>query len=595
MLRTHTCGELTAKEIEKKVALCGWVDSRRDHGNVVFIDLRDRWGKTQIVFNPEENKEAHKIAEKLRPEFVVRVQGLVRRRPKGTENPKIPTGEIEIRVDQIEILNTSEVPPFEIVDDSPVSEELRLKYRYLDLRRPSVFKRMADRYRITKIVRDYFDGEHFIEVETPMLTKSTPEGARDFLVPSRLNPAAFYALPQSPQLFKQILMVSGFDRYFQLARCLRDEDLRADRQPEHTQIDVEMSFISEDDIISTIEGLVTRVIHELLQVQVKTPFLRMSYEEAMNRFGSDKPDLRFGLEFVDVSADFSAKGGSASGGKKIKLKIFREVTEKKGVVKGIKISDKNFSRGDFDSLTEYVKGFGAKGLAWFKVLADGLESPIAKFINQEEQKKLRDAFGAKAGDTIFLIADEWLTACTALGALRLNLAQSSGLIQKSKELKLLWVVDFPLFQWNEEEKKIDAVHHPFTAPREADLALLEKEPLRVKARAYDIILNGTELGGGSIRIHREEVQKRVFKTLGITGEEAEEKFGFLLKALRFGAPPHGGIAIGLDRFTALLSGTDSIREVIAFPKTQKGTCPLTDAPGKVSPKQLKELNLQLKT
>ena len=584
MLRTHTCGELTAKEIEKKVALCGWVDSRRDHGNVVFIDLRDRWGKTQMVFNPEENKEAHKAAEKLRPEFVVRVQGLVRRRPKGTENSKIPTGEIEIRVGQIEILNTSEVPPFEIVDDSPVSEELRLKYRYLDLRRPAVFKRMADRYRITKVVRDYFDEHHFIEVETPVLTKSTPEGARDFLVPSRLNPAAFYALPQSPQLFKQILMVSGFDRYFQLARCLRDEDLRADRQPEHTQIDVEMSFISEDDFISTIEGLVARVIRELLQVQVKTPFLRMSYEEAMNRFGSDKPDLRFGLEFVDATAIL----------KNSELKVFREVIEKKGVVKGIKIPDKNFSRGDFDALTEFVKGFGTKGLAWFKVLADGLESPIAKFINQEEQKKLRDTFGAKAGDTIFLIADEWLTACAALGALRLNLAQSLGLIQKSKELKLLWVVNFPLFQWNEEEKKIDAVHHPFTAPQEADLALLEKEPLKVKARAYDIILNGTELGGGSIRIHREEVQKRVFKTLGITSEEAEEKFGFLLKALRFGAPPHGGIAIGLDRFAALLSGTDSIREVIAFPKTQKGTCPLTDAPGKVDPKQLKELHLQLK-
>ena len=381
-----------------------------------------------------------------------------------------------------------------------------------------------------------------------------------------------------------MLMVAGVDRYFQLARCFRDEDLRADRQPEHTQIDVEMSFISEDDIISTIEGLVARVIRELLQVQVKTPFLRMSYEEAMNRFGSDKPDLRFGLEFVDATAIL----------KNSELKVFREVIEKKGVVKGIKIPDKNFSRGDFDALTEFVKGFGTKGLAWFKVLADGLESPIAKFINQEEQKKLRDTFGAKAGDTIFMIAGEWLTACAALGALRLNLAQSLGLIQKSKELKLLWVVDFPLFQWNEEEKKIDAVHHPFTAPQEADLALLEKEPLKVKARAYDIILNGTELGGGSIRIHREEVQKRVFKTLGITSEEAEEKFGFLLKALRFGAPPHGGIAIGLDRFAALLSGTDSIREVIAFPKTQKGTCPLTDAPGKVDPKQLKELHLQLK-
>lgn len=584
MLRTHTCGELTLKQQGTKVTLCGWVDKRRDHGNVIFIDLRDRWGKTQLVFNPEENAKIHSAAEKLRPEDVVRVEGNVEKRPKGTENPKIKTGEIEIRVSRLEILNASETPPFEILDDSVISEELRLKYRYLDLRRPSMFGKLQTRHRVTKIVRDYFDEHGFIEVETPMLTKSTPEGARDYLVPSRLDIGSFYALPQSPQLFKQILMISGFDRYFQLARCLRDEDLRADRQPEHTQIDVEMSFVSEDDIISMIEGLLTRIIENVRKVKLKTPFPRISYPDAMNRFGSDKPDLRFGLEFVDTT---SLLGSS-------ELKIFQEVVKQKGVIKGLKISDKIFSRGDIDALTTLVQSFGAKGLAWFKVTADGFESPIAKFLAPDQQKKLKELFTAKTGDTIFLIADQWLTACTALGVLRNRFAAELGL-NRSSDLNLTWIVDFPLFQWNEEEKKVDAVHHPFTAPQESDLALMEKEPLRVKARAYDIILNGTEIGGGSIRIHREEVQKRVFKTLGIEDREADEKFGFLLKALRFGAPPHGGIAVGLDRLCAILSGVDSIREVIAFPKTQKGICPMTEAPSKVSLKQLKELGLQIKS
>ena len=584
MLRTHTCGELTLKQQGTKVTLCGWVDKRRDHGNVIFIDLRDRWGKTQLVFNPEENAKIHSAAEKLRPEDVVRVEGNVEKRPKGTENPKIKTGEIEIRVSRLEILNASETPPFEILDDSVISEELRLKYRYLDLRRPSMFGKLQTRHRVTKIVRDYFDEHGFIEVETPMLTKSTPEGARDYLVPSRLDIGSFYALPQSPQLFKQILMISGFDRYFQLARCLRDEDLRADRQPEHTQIDVEMSFVSEDDIISMIEGLLTRIIENVRKVKLKTPFPRISYPDAMNRFGSDKPDLRFGLEFVDTT---SLLGSS-------ELKIFQEVVKQKGVIKGLKISDKIFSRGDIDALTTLVQSFGAKGLAWFKVTADGFESPIAKFLAPDQQKKLKELFTAKTGDTIFLIADQWLTACTALGVLRNRFAAELGL-NRSSDLNLTWIVDFPLFQWNEEEKKVDAVHHPFTAPQESDLALMEKEPLRVKARAYDIILNGTEIGGGSIRIHREEVQKRVFKTLGIEDREADEKFGFLLKALRFGAPPHGRIAVGLDRLCAILSGVDSIREVIAFPKTQKGICPMTEAPSKVSLKQLKELGLQIKS
>ncbi|MBI4358845.1 MAG: aspartate--tRNA ligase [Candidatus Omnitrophica bacterium] len=583
MLRTHTCGELTERQIGQRATLCGWVDSRRDHGNVIFIDLRDRWGKTQLVFNPEGNRELHKAAEKLRLEYVVRIQGRVEKRPQGTENPKITTGEIEIRCSELEILNPSETPPFELMDDSNISEELRLKYRYLDLRRPSMFRRLYDRHKMTKIARDYFDGNGFIEVETPMLTRSTPEGARDFLVPSRLELGSFYALPQSPQLFKQILMVAGFDRYFQLARCLRDEDLRADRQPEHTQIDVEMSFVSEDDIISVIEGFLVRMVESVRGIKLKTPLKRLTYDEAMSRFGSDKPDLRFELELVDVTSILSAT----------EFNVFQEVIKGKGVIKGLKIGERNFSRSDFDQLTALVQGFGAKGLAWFKVEAGGLESPVAKFLTQVQQESLKKAFQAKTGDTIFLVADQWLNASTALGVLRNHLAIQFGLNQL-EELALAWIVDFPLFQWNEEEKRVDAVHHPFTAPQEADLKFLETEPLRVRARAYDIILNGTEIGGGSIRIHQEEVQKRVFKILGISDKEAEEKFGFLLRALRFGAPPHGGIAIGLDRLCAIMGGVDSIREVIAFPKTQKGVCPMTEAPSKVDPKQLKELGLQVK-
>lgn len=583
MLRTHTCGELTEKNINQNATLCGWVDTRRDHGNLIFIDLRDRWGKTQLVFNPETARNVHSSAEKLRAEFVVQVKGTVQKRPKGTENPKISTGQIEIKVEDLQILNPSDTPPFEILDDLQVSEELRLKYRYLDLRRPSMFSQMKDRHRVTKVARDYFDENHFMEVETPMLTRSTPEGARDFLVPSRLEPGSFYALPQSPQLFKQILMISGFDRYVQFARCLRDEDLRADRQPEHTQIDVEMSFVSESDIMSIIEGLISRIIKAIRNVEVKTPFLRIPYHDAMNRYGSDKPDLRYGLEFLDLTGLMDGSG----------FKIFQEVIKQKGVIKGIKVSNHQFSRGDFDELTAYVQGFGAKGLVWFKVSESSMESPVAKFLNEDQQKRMRDQFQAKAGDTLFLIADQWLSACAALGALRTKLAATLKLTENSKEFNLSWVVDFPLFQWSEEEKRIDAVHHPFTAPQEADVVYLEKEPLKVKARAYDLVLNGTEVGGGSIRIHQETVQKKIFQILGITDAEAEEKFGFLLKALRFGAPPHGGIAIGLDRLCAILAGKDSIREVIAFPKTQRGTCPLTDAPSKVYPKQLKELHLSI--
>lgn len=580
MLRTHTCGELTEKQIGKSVTLCGWVDTRRDHGNLIFIDLRDRWGKTQVVFNPE-NKAAHSAGEKLRSEYVVSIQGEVQKRPKGTENPKLKTGAIEIRADQVEVLNTSETPPFEITDKIEISEELRLKYRYLDLRRPVKFGHLYKRYQVTKIARDYFAGEGFIEIETPMLTKSTPEGARDYLVPARLIPGTFYALPQSPQLFKQILMVSGFDRYFQLARCLRDEDLRADRQPEHTQIDVEMSFVTEEDIYAMIEGLLVRLANELCGIKLSAPFQRMTYEDAMNRFGSDKPDLRYGLELTDLTSVLGAT----------EVKVFHEVVAKKGVVKGLKVSGKDFSRGDFDALTEFAKGFGAAGLAWFKVGANGLDSPLVKFLKPDEQKKLIQTFAAKAGDTFLIVADQWLKACTILGAIRAKLAGELGLIH-SKEMSILWVIDFPLLQWNEEEKRLEANHHPFTSPRAQDLPLLAKEPLAVKARAYDLVLNGTEIGGGSIRIHQEAVQKKVFQALQISDKDAEEKFGFLLKALSFGAPPHGGIAIGLDRLTAILLGLDSIREVIAFPKTQKGACPLSNAPSPVYPKQLQELYLK---
>lgn len=580
MLRTHTCGELTEKQIGKKVTLCGWVDTRRDHGNLIFIDLRDRWGKTQVVFNPE-NKSAHSAGEKLRSEYVVSIQGEVGRRPKGTENPKLKTGAIEIRADQVEVLNTSETPPFEVTDKIEISEELRLKYRYLDLRRPVKFDHLYKRYQITKIARDYFAGEGFIEVETPMLTKSTPEGARDYLVPARLIPGAFYALPQSPQLFKQILMVSGFDRYFQLARCLRDEDLRADRQPEHTQIDVEMSFVTEEDIFAVIEGLLTRVVNEICQVKLSAPFQRMTYEDAMNRFGSDKPDLRYGLELTDLTSVLGAT----------EVKVFREAVQKKGAVKGLKVSGKDFSLRRLDALTEFAKGFGAAGLAWFKLTANGLESPLAKFLKPEEQKKIIRTFNGKAGDTFLMVADQWLNTCTILGAIRAKLAGELRLIN-TKEMSILWVVDFPLLQWNDEEKRLEANHHPFTSPRAQDLPLLAKEPLQVKARAYDLVLNGTEIGGGSIRIHQEGVQKKVFQALQISAKDAEEKFGFLLKALSFGAPPHGGIAIGLDRLSAILLGLDSIREVIAFPKTQKGTCLLSNAPSPVYPEQLQELHLK---
>ena len=586
MMRTSSCGQLNLRSLDREVVLAGWVDTRRDHGDLIFIDLRDRWGVTQVVFNAAHNAEAHRKAGDLRSEFVIQVKGHVCKRPEGTVNKKIPTGEIEVFADTLEILNACPTPPFELGDQF-VNEELRLKYRFIDLRRKDMVEALTFRYRITKIVRDYLDKQEFLEIETPYLTRSTPEGARDFLVPSRLVPGSFYALPQSPQLFKQLLMVAGYDRYFQLARCFRDEDLRSDRQPEHTQIDMEMSFVDEEDVMKVVEGMVAEVIEKTAGVKLEKPFRRLSYDEAMSRFGSDKPDLRFGMELKDLTPIFEGSG----------FKIFDECITKKGKVRGICLAPagQELSRKDFDDLTQWIQDFGAKGLAWFKVTGpDKVESPIQKFFDAARISKVIAALGAKPGDVLFMVASDPRTSAVALGALRGHLAERFVKIPSGK-LEILWVKDFPLFEWNEEEKRFQALHHPFTSPRPEDIPLLDADPAKVRARAYDLVLNGTEIGGGSIRIHREDVQEKVFRALGIGREEARDKFGFLLKALSFGAPPHGGIAIGLDRFSAMLLGRDSIREVIAFPKTQKGACPMTEAPSPVSPKQLKELNLSVKT
>ncbi len=586
MMRTSTCGELNSKSLNQEATLAGWVDTRRDHGHLIFIDLRDRWGVTQVVFDVEQGVEMHKIAEKLRSEFVIRVIGKVSRRPDGTVNKKLPTGEIEIVASKLEILNECPTPPFEI-GETNVNEELRLKYRFLDLRRKDMVESLTMRYRITKIARDYLDENLFLEIETPCLTKSTPEGARDFLVPSRLVPGTFYALPQSPQLFKQLLMVSGYDRYFQFARCFRDEDLRSDRQLEHTQIDLEMSFVDEEDVMGIVEGMVKSVFQKVLNRKLDENFQRMPYAEAINRYGSDKPDLRFGMELEDLSALFEGSG----------FKVFDSVIASQGKIRGLCFSvpeGKEFSRKTFDDLTEWIKNFGAKGLAWLKVTgADSAESPISKFFDAERLKKIFSVFGAKTGDIIFMVASDVQTSAIALGALRCRLAKDYNMISED-QFKLLWVTDFPLFEWDEDSKRFKALHHPFTAPKNEHVSLLETDPGKALARAYDLVLNGTEMGGGSIRIHSRDIQNKVFRVLKISEQEAEDKFGFLLSALTYGAPPHAGLAIGLDRFVALLLKRDSIREVIAFPKTQKGTCLMTDAPSGVADEQLKELSLSIK-
>jgi len=580
--RTHNCGELRLQDEGKGVILSGWVNKRRDHGGLVFIDLRDREGIIQIVFNPEVDEISHAQAHNLKPEFVIGVEGYVKARPQGTINPNLPTGQIEIIANRLQIINPSQTPPFLIEDEINVSEDTRLRYRYLDLRRPSLQKNLILRHRVCQAIRRYLDEQGFIEVETPMLIKSTPEGARDYLVPSRVNPGKFYALPQSPQLFKQILMCAGFDKYFQIVKCFRDEDLRADRQPEFTQVDLEMSFIEEEDIFKVTEGLITTIFKTGLSLEVKTPFKRITFNEAMSKYGTDSPDVRFGLELVDIT-DLA---------KDSKCQIFSQVAVSNGQVKGIRVPKANFSRSDLEILTSFVSLYKAKGLAWFKVKDKMLESPLAKFFSQEEQISIIDRFKAEVDDFLLFVADAPKIVAQSLAILRLHLANKFNLIPK-EGFNFIWVTEAPLVEYDEEEKRYVSVHHPFTSPCEEDYQLIESAPDKVRARAYDLVLNGIEIGGGSIRIHRRDIQERVFKLLQIGDEEAVEKFGFLLEALEYGAPPHGGIAFGLDRLLRLMVGADSIREVIAFPKTQSATCLMTDAPFEVTYKQLKELSIKL--
>jgi aspartyl-tRNA synthetase len=574
---------LTKKDVGATVTLKGWVHTRRDHGGLIFVDLRDRGGITQVVFNPETSGDAHKLAHDLRSEFVLAVTGKVAPRPGNTVNPKLPTGEIEVLVNDLSVLNQAKTPPFMIEDETDVAETLRLKYRYLDLRRPSLQKVLITRHKITQTVRRFLDSNSFIDIETPFLTKSTPEGARDYLVPSRVNPGMFYALPQSPQLFKQILMVAGFERYYQIVKCFRDEDLRADRQPEFTQIDLEMSFVEEDDVMSLMEELLAEVFKAVKGVELSRPFPRLPYHEAMDRYGSDKPDTRFGLELKDIS-DIA---------KSSDFKVFLQAVELGGQVKGFAAPGMaGLSRKEVDDLTNEAKVFGAKGLAWIKVTDSGFESPIAKFFKDGQVKAIAERLSAKPGDLMMFIADSRKIVAETLGYLRLLMGKRLGLIDESK-FNFLWITDFPLVEWNPDEKRYDAMHHPFTAPRDEDLQFMETEPLKVRARAYDIVLNGSEIGGGSIRIHRSEIQSKMFGLLNIAEEDARKKFGFLLEALEFGAPPHGGLAFGLDRLTAILTGATSIRDVIAFPKTQKAVCVMTDAPSRVIPAQLRELSIKL--
>jgi len=581
--RTHYCGEIRKDDIGKGVTLTGWVHRRRDHGGLVFIDLRDREGLVQVVFNPERDRLIHKLAHELRNEYVISVSGKVSPRPQGTENPRLPTGEIEILADHLEILNTSRTPPFSIEEETEVAENLRLKYRYLDLRRDSLRENLIFRYRFSRSVREFLHARGFLDVETPFLTKSTPEGARDYLVPSRLNPGHFYALPQSPQLFKQILMVAGFDRYFQIVRCFRDEDLRADRQPEFTQIDLEMSFVEREDILSLMEDMLSVVLKETKGIEIERPFPRISYTDAIERYGTDKPDIRFGLELRDVS-DIAREA---------EFRVFRQTIEQNGIVKGFAAKGlSGLSRKELDELTAFVKGYGAQGLAWIKITGNGFESPIAKFFAQGQMNALAQRLGAEEGDLMVFVADRPKVVNDALAQLRLSIGERLGLI-RNDEYRFLWVLDFPLLEYDEEEKRYVAMHHPFTSPMDEDIPLLDSDPLKVRAKAYDIVLNGEEIGGGSIRIHTRTIQKKVFELLNIGEEEAEAKFGFLLEALEYGAPPHGGIALGLDRIIMLLTGAESIRDVIAFPKTQKGTCPMTEAPSPVDKRQLKELHLRI--
>ncbi|BCR04594.1 aspartate--tRNA(Asp/Asn) ligase [Desulfuromonas versatilis] len=581
--RSQYCGQLTAAEIGKEVCLMGWVQRRRDHGGLIFIDLRDREGIVQLALDPDRDPEAHKKADTVRSEFVLAVKGKVSPRPAGTVNPKMKTGEVEVEVSELRILNTAKTPPFMLDEYTEVAENLRLKYRYLDLRRPAIQNNLMLRHRVTRTVRRYLDGQGFLEIETPVLTKSTPEGARDYLVPSRVNPGTFYALPQSPQLFKQLLMVSGFDRYCQIVKCFRDEDLRADRQPEFTQIDCEMSFVDREDVIGIMQGMIAAVFKETLGIDVSLPMPRMTYAEAMARFGVDNPDLRFDLELVELSNLVKESG----------FKVFADVVKDGGIVKALNAKGcGSFSRKEIDDLTEFVKIYGAKGLAYVKVTEAGWQSPIAKFFNDKELEAMNRALKAEVGDLLLFVADSYRVANESLGRLRVNLGHKLGLAKKD-EFRFVWITEFPLLEWDGEARRHVAVHHPFTAPLDEDVPLLDGDPGKVRAKAYDLVLNGSEIGGGSIRIHDQAVQSKMFDLLGIGAEEAREKFGFLLDALEFGAPPHGGIAFGLDRLVMILTGSDSIRDVIAFPKTQKATCLMSEAPGGVDEKQLRELSIRL--
>jgi len=578
-MRTHSCGELKKKDVGKEVTLCGWVQRRRDHGGLIFIDLKDREGITQVVFNPKVSKESHRKAHELRSEYVLSVEGKVSQRPKGTVNKSLPTGQIEVLASKLNILNKSQTPPFEVADSVRALEDLRLKYRYLDLRRRPMQKNIILRHRVAKTIRDFLDKKDFIEIETPILTKSTPEGARDYLVPSRVNPGRFFALPQSPQLFKQMLMVAGFDKYFQIAKCFRDEDLRADRQPEHTQIDLEASFVDPEDIYALIEEMMHYLFKTTLGVKIKRPFPIITYQEAMNKFGSDKPDTRFSLELIDVTEV----------GKKSDFRIFKKAKSIKGlrVPKGEKLSLK-----EIKEITEIAVVYEAKGLAWLKVTKEGLKSPIAKFFTEKIRSSLIKKLKAEESDLLLFIADKPEIVNEALGQVRLALGKKMGLVDK-KEYKFLWVIDFPLVEFDEEEKRFKAMHHPFCMPQEEDLRFLGKEPLKVRSKTYDLVLNGVELGTGSIRIHDSKLQKRVFQLLGISEKEMSSKFGFFLEAVEYGAPPHGGIALGLDRLVMVMAGRETIRDVIAFPKTQKATSLLTGSPSSVTKEQLKELSLKV--